>query len=144
MEVVECTSVIKFIYLKDRLSKETFDEMKEVYDDHVPLYNVVKQWHCQFNCGKTLLESAPVPGRPHSAIDDDITHKVEAVILEDRRITIPQLSQKVMINVGSVEKIISDHLHMQKLSTWRISWMLTAFQKQERVNVPRKRGGRFR
>nr|XP_027231757.1 uncharacterized protein LOC113823339 [Penaeus vannamei] len=45
----------------------------------------------QFRCGRRSVEKASIPGRPQSAIDEDIIHQVETVILEDRRITIRQL-----------------------------------------------------
>ncbi|XP_029650201.1 uncharacterized protein LOC115223668 [Octopus sinensis] len=57
-----------------------------------------------------------MPGQPHSTIDDDTIYKMEAAILEEHRITIRQLAQEVKISVGSVEKLIHDHLHMRKLS----------------------------
>lgn len=47
----------------------------------------------------------------------DIIHQVEITILEDRRITVYQLAWDDKISIGSVDKIIHDHLHllMQKL-----------------------------
>ncbi|XP_014774282.1 uncharacterized protein LOC106871999 [Octopus bimaculoides] len=103
--------------------------MKEVYGNDVPSYNDVKHWLRQFSCAWTLVETAPIPGRPRSALNDDTTHKVEAAILEDRRIR--QLTQEVKISVRSVEKIIHDDLAVRKLSARWILRMLTSFQKQE-------------
>ena len=134
MEPVEYRAVIRFLYLKDHITKETFEEIKETYGDDTPLCDVVKHWHRQFKCGRTSVETAPIPGRPHSAIDEDTIHQVEAAILEDRCITVCQLVQNVKISVGSVEKIIRDHLHMHKVSARWIPKLLTPFQKQERVD----------
>ena len=50
-------------------------------------YDVVKDWHRQFKCGLTSMETVPIPGRLQSAIDDAIIQQVEAAILEDRRLT---------------------------------------------------------
>ncbi|XP_014785636.1 protein GVQW3-like [Octopus bimaculoides] len=116
MEAVGCRSVIKFFYLKSRIPKETFNEMKEVYGDDLPSYEVVKRWYRQFKCGRISVKTAPNPGRPYSTSDDDTIHKVGSTFLKDHRITIRQLAQEMKINVGSVEKIIHDHLHMRKLS----------------------------
>ena len=99
--------------MKSGSTKQTFDEMKETYGDDASSYDVVKHWHDQFKCGLTStlfpgsslflprsredlgnevgrssVEKAPIPGRPHSAIDEDTIHQVEAAILEDRRITV--------------------------------------------------------
>nr|XP_027211108.1 uncharacterized protein LOC113804430 [Penaeus vannamei] len=43
-------------------------------------------------------------------------HQVETASLEDRRITVRHLAQDVKISFESVDKIIYEHLHMQKLS----------------------------
>lgn len=57
--------------------------------------------------------------------------------MEDRRITIRQIAHEVKISTGSVETIIHDHLHMQKVSARWIPRLLTPFQKQERVECSR-------
>lgn len=51
---------------------------------------------------------------PQSGTTEDIIHQVKTDILEDRRITVRQ--PDVKIGVGSVVKIMHDHLHTQKLS----------------------------
>lgn len=133
MDAVEYRAVIKFLYLKGRTPRETFDEIKEVYGEDSPSYDVVKNWHRQFKCGRTSVETAPIAGRPHSAIDEHTIQQVEAAILENRRVTVRDLAQNVKISVGSVEKIIQDHLHMRKVSARWVPRLLTPFQKQERV-----------
>ena len=92
MEPVECLAVIRFLYLKGRTPQETFDEMKETYGDNAPSYDLVKRWHREFKHGRKSVETTPRPGRPPSAIDEASVRKVEAVILEDRRITIRQIA----------------------------------------------------
>ncbi|XP_029648851.1 protein GVQW3-like [Octopus sinensis] len=108
--------------------------MKEVYGDDAPSNDIVKHSHRQFKCGRTSVKIAPIPGWPYSDIDDNTIHKVEAAILEDCGITIQQLAREVKINVGSMEKIIHDHLPMQKLFPRWIPLIFTPFQKQEQVN----------
>lgn len=61
------------------------------------------------------METTLFPGRTHSATDDDPTYKVEAIILEARRITIRQLAQNEKISVRPVEMTIQDHLRTRKL-----------------------------
>ncbi|XP_014782081.1 protein GVQW3-like [Octopus bimaculoides] len=110
--------------------------MKGVYGDDVLSYDIVSHWHLHLKCGRTPMDTAPIPER-HSAIDEDSIHKVEAVILEDHRITIRQLAQEVKVSVGSVKNIIHNHLQMRKVSAKWIPRMLTPFQKQERANCSR-------
>ncbi|XP_069971436.1 protein GVQW3-like [Penaeus vannamei] len=125
-----------------RTLKETFDEMRSTYVEDARLYNAVQHWHRRFRRGGRYMETAPLPGRPQSAIDEDTSHQVETVILED--LIVCQLTQDVKISVGSVDKIIHNHLHMQKLSARSVSRLLTPFEKEMNSfqgsfsHVPRK------
>ena len=93
---------------------ETFDEIKEIYGEDAPSFDVVIHWHYQFKCGRTPVETNTMPEVLQSAIADDTNQQVEATILDDRCITIRQLVQDVKINVRYVEKVIYDHLQMEK------------------------------
>jgi len=70
MEPVECRAVIRFLYLKGRTPKKTFDEINETYGDDAPSYDLVKRWHPEFKRGWKSVETAPRPGRPSCAIDE--------------------------------------------------------------------------
>lgn len=75
-----------------------------------------------------------IPECPQSALDEDTIHQVETAILEDCCITVHKLAQDVKISVESVDKVIHEHLHMQKLSAQWVPRLLTPFQKQEQVH----------
>ena len=86
-------------------------------------------WRCQtlaslFKCDRTSAENVLNPGRPQSAIDNTTIQKVEANIWDDRRITLHQPWQTspwgqyqtwilILTSIGSAEKIIHGHLHME-------------------------------
>ena len=76
MEPVECRAVIRFLYLKGRTPKETFDEMKETYGDDAPSYDLVKHWHREFKHGRKSVEIAARPGRASSAIERHLSVKL--------------------------------------------------------------------
>ena len=103
---------MRLLYLKSSTPKEVFDEMKAGYWEDAPSYDVVKHWHGQFKCGCTSVETVPIPGHPLSAFDDATIQQIETAILEDHRITEHQLVHEVKISMGSMEKIIYDHMHM--------------------------------
>lgn len=48
-----------------------------------------------------------------------------------RHVTTRDVAQNIKINVGYVEKIIQDHLHMHKISACWLPHLLTAFDKKE-------------
>lgn len=106
--------------------------MKDVYSDAAASNNVVKHWHCQVKRGRTSVKTAPIPGRSHSVVDVDRIHKVGAAILEVRLITIRQLTQDVMITVGSEEtKLFTVICTCGSCLYARLTRILTPFQKQE-------------
>lgn len=112
MESVDYQAMISFLYLNGHTPQKSFDEMKATYREDAPTYDIVKHWHGQFSWGQRSVEMVPIPGRPQSAIDKDTIQQGETTILEDCCITVHQLALDVKISVGSVDKIIHDHLHM--------------------------------
>src|SRR5258705_3392508 len=80
----------------------------------------------------------PPPPPPQAAIDEDIVNQVQAAILEDRGITVRKVADRVNISVGSVEKIIKEHLHMRKNISEVGSPFLTPFPEEVRVNSSRE------
>ena len=68
--VSEYRAVMRLLYLKGSAPKEALVEMKVVYGEDAPSYDVVKHWHRQSKCGRTSVETVPIPGHPLSAIDN--------------------------------------------------------------------------
>ncbi|XP_069983721.1 protein GVQW3-like [Penaeus vannamei] len=116
-------------YCNGRIPQETVDEMKATCGEDALSYGVVKHWHPQFKCRRYVV-AAPITGRPQFDTGEDTIHKVETSTLEDRRITIRHLAQDVKISVGSVGKIIHDHLQTQHLSARWVLRLLTLFLKE--------------
>ena len=67
---------------------------------------------------------------PQAAIDEDTVNQVEAAILDDRSITVRKVADRVNISAGSVEKIIKEHLRMQKLSARWVLLCSHSFRKK--------------
>ena len=97
IESVEYRAVMKLLYLISSTRNEVLDETKVVYGEDDPSYDVVKQWHGQFKCNCTSVETFPIPGHPMSAIDDATIQQIETAIWEDRRVTERQLVHEVKI-----------------------------------------------
>ena len=65
-----------------------------------PPYDVFKDWHRQFKCGRTSVETVTIPDRPQSAIDNATIQQDGAAILEARRVTVRQQANEVKISGG--------------------------------------------
>ena len=107
IESVEYRTVMRLLYLKDSTPKEVLDEMKAVYGEDVPLYDVVKHWHGQFGgqfkCGRTSVETVPFSGHPCPPLMMLGTiQQIETATLENRRVTERKLFHEVKISLRFV------------------------------------------
>jgi hypothetical protein len=90
--------------------------MLAVYNNDCPSYDVVKHWCKQFKCGRLSIHDDPRSGRPSASCNDDMIHKVEKMILEDRRVKVKNIAAELGISQGSVFDIIHGELNMTKVS----------------------------
>ena len=125
-------AVIEFLTLEGRTPKEIHERMAKVYVDSAPSYATVKRWAVEAKHGRESLDDEARSGRPPSAVTPETISALEAMIMEDRRITIVQMSKALDISVGSVETIIHEHLKMNKVSARWVPKMLTIDMKMDR------------
>ena len=55
------------------------------------------EWYRRFKSGRTSIEDDPKAGRPSSSTGDDHIEKVRSVIRENRRLTLREVSEEVVI-----------------------------------------------
>ncbi|RUS85452.1 hypothetical protein EGW08_006785 [Elysia chlorotica] len=106
--------------------------MVEVYAEKCPNYSTVTHWVRKFKSGFLSVMDEPREGRPTSVVTEKNVSTVEGLVKQDRRITVKQLKSETRISVGSVEKILHDHLNLNKVSARWVPRLLTADQKKER------------
>ncbi|RUS68398.1 hypothetical protein EGW08_023840 [Elysia chlorotica] len=90
--------------------------MVEVYAEKCPNYSTVTHWVRKFKSGFLSVMDEPREGRPTSVVTEKNVSTVEGLVKQDRRITVKQLASETRISVGSVEKILHDHLNLNKVS----------------------------
>ncbi|RUS72383.1 hypothetical protein EGW08_019863 [Elysia chlorotica] len=108
--------------------------MVEVYAEKCPNYSTVTHWVRKFKSGFLSVMDEPREGRPTSVVTEKNVSTVEGLVKQDRRITVKQLASETRISVGSVEKILHDHLNLNKVSARWVPRLLTADQKKERAD----------
>lgn len=135
MEKSEYRAVIKYLHLKKLTPKEIHDDMTQTLGATCPSYSTVKQWCADFKRGRRSTEDEPRPGRPCEVTTEENVNAVLDTIMQDRRVTIRQLASHNSIPKTSVERIIHDHLHMNKVSARWVPRMLTEDQKRKRVVI---------
>ena len=100
MEQVEYQAVIRFLYLKGHTLEEKL--LMGRMPHHMTLLNT--------GITSSRVETDSIPEWPQSAIDENTVSQVEVAILEDCHMTVRHLAQDAKISMGSVDKIIPDHL----------------------------------
>jgi hypothetical protein len=76
----------------------------------------VKEWFMQFKEGQTSVESDECSGRPSTSRNQLVTDKMHSAVLDNRRITIRELSDDLGLPFGSVQSILTIFGHETHLS----------------------------
>lgn len=132
---IEQRAVIKYLVKKGLNATEIKNDMQEVLGESAPSYRVIAFWSSQFKRGRESIEDDPRPGRPVSCTTDQNVKKVEDLILRDRRIKLWQIATEMGISKERVGNIVHDVLGMSKVSARWVPKMLSAFDKQRRVQT---------
>jgi len=75
---------------------------------------------------------APRPGRPKTVTTPEIIGQIHELFLEDCRISVKSIAEKLGISLERVESIIHEDLDMRKLSAKWVPKCLNADQKRQR------------
>lgn len=132
---IEHRAVIKFLTKSDKSPKRIFEEMTSIYGESGPSHATVKKWSRLFKLGRESIEDDPRSGRPISVVTEENTEKVKKLVLEDRRIKVWQIAEALGISKERVGEILHQHLHMTKVSARWVPKMLTAFDRERRVQT---------
>jgi transposase len=93
---------------------ETFQLLTEAYGEDCMSHARVFAWHKRFSEGRESLKDDDRPGRPRTAVTDDI-EKVRDVIRKDRRLDVRALAEEVNLDRESVRRILREELNMRKV-----------------------------
>jgi len=137
MEKNEVRAVIKYFCLKKMSTKDIHADLVETLQDCALPYSTVARWCKEFKLGRTSTEDEHREGRPSTSHTGENVKKVEDLVLADRRVTIRYLAEVTGISYGSIQRILSDELHMNKVSARWVPRMLTAEQQKKRVDISR-------
>ena len=100
---------------------EICSRLKRQYGEKT-LSNVsVYKWSSVFKKGRETVENEPLECWPRTSLTGENSDRVHALIRENRRITVCELSGILNINDGSVKTNIKQHLQYSKVCT---RWIL--------------------
>nr|CAH7750037.1 unnamed protein product [Callosobruchus chinensis] len=109
--------------------------VKKAYRDAALSKTRVYQWFSSFKNGEMSIEDQPRPGRPSTSRNDENIEKINALVREDRRLTIDQLCEMSGISWSSVQRILSEDLYMRIVAAKFVPRLLTGEQKGRRLQA---------
>ena len=109
------------------------NELSTVFGDESPPLRTVQRWSKWFRDGREDVEDEERPGRPITETTTENIQQIQDLINEDRYVTVDELEEQSGISHGTIQRIISDHLQLKKITARYVPKHLTNFQKTERV-----------
>ena len=82
-------------------------------------------------------------GRPITETTSENIEQVRSLINDDSCITIDELEAQTDLSRGTVQRIVSDHLNLRKVTARYVPKYLTDFQKAERVRICKENLAKF-
>ncbi|PNF14690.1 hypothetical protein B7P43_G10269 [Cryptotermes secundus] len=131
---VEQRILIKFLIGENAPSAEIHHRLQQQYGEECPSRTRVFEWCKCFRGGRERVENEPHDRRPRTSVTKPNIDRADALIRENRRITIKELGAMLSISVGSVETV-KYHLHYRKVNGRWVPRTLTDVNKMMRMQA---------
>jgi transposase len=135
MDKTEYRAVIKFFVKEGLTPNEIHSKFIKVCGNSSPSFSTIKKWAAEFKRGRTSLEDDPREGRLKIATTPEIIEQVHDMVLDDRRIKVPEIAETIGISKERVGYILHEELDMKKLCARWVRPSLTADQKRTRIKI---------
>jgi len=130
----EQRSVIRFLRSEGVKPIEIHRRMEVQYRDACLSLQQVYKWSRKFLNSVSSVKDSPRPGQAHRVVTPEATAAVEAIMKENRRVTVHEIAAHLDMSHGSAHHIIHDVLQFHKVSARWVPRQLTA-ELKERVDA---------
>lgn len=134
---LEYRSAIRFCVLLGQSNQEILTNLATAYRDKCPSKSTILFWVAEFKRGRQSVEDEPREGRPATATNDTVKEKLEKLVMEDRRTTTRELSERLSISKGAVGQLLKD-LGFRKVVSRFVPRFLTPEMRDARMKACRK------
>lgn len=134
-ESVERRYCIKLCQKLGDNQTETIRKIKEAFGHDAMGRSQIQEWFNRFKERRTSVESDPRSGRPSTSRNEVVINTVHAVIMEDHRLTIHEISEELGISVGSVNSILKKDLGMWRVAAKFVPKLLSHEQQELRLSI---------
>jgi histone-lysine N-methyltransferase SETMAR len=119
------------------------DELRSVYGDEAPGLSTIERWSKLFRDDREEIEDKARPGRTTTETTTENIEQVRLLIDVDPYITIDGIQEQTDLSYETVQRIISDHLKLRKITARYIPKDLTDLQRAERVRICKQNLAKF-
>jgi len=95
----------------------------------------VFQWHTRFKTGRTSVDDDEHTGRTTSCTTPETVARIQQLIHQDRSRSIRDIVKEVGVGYGTCQRVLTEEFGMHRVAAKFVPRVLTADQKQQRVNV---------
>lgn len=92
------------------------DELSAVFGDEALSFRSIARWSTWFRVGREETEDEPRAGRLITEITPKNIEQVRSIISDDPCITIDELEAQTDLSHSTVQRIVSDHLNLRKIT----------------------------
>ena len=132
----EQCAAVKFSFLLGKSTAETIVLLNTAYGDAALISKTrVYGWFSRFKNGEMSIEDQPRSGRPATSRSDENVDKINVLIREDRCRTTDQLCEMSGISWSSIQRILSEDLHMGRVPAKFVPRLLTGEQRERRLQA---------
>jgi len=131
----EQRSVIRFSISEGVKPTEIHRRMEVQYGDACLSLQQVYEWSRKFLNGVSSVTDSPRPGQAHRVVTPEAIAAVEAIVEENRRVTVHEIAAHLDMGHGSAHHTVHDVLQFHKVSARWVPPQLTAELKQRRVDA---------
>ena len=128
-------AIIWFLWKEGARPIDIVNRLSAVFGNSACSQRTIYRWIDHFKNGRETLQDDLRSGRPNTSTNGLLIQLVKEMILQDRRVTVREISSQLSISVGSTEEIIHDYLGLNKISARWVPRLLTMVHKQNRVKA---------
>ena len=126
----EQRSVIRFLRSEAVKPIEIHRQMEVQYDDACLSLQQVYEWSRKSLNGVSSVTNSPRPGQAHLVVTPEAIAAVEAIVKENRCVTVHEIAAHLDMSQWSAHHIVHDVLQFHKVSARWVPHQLTAELKK--------------
>ena len=119
------------------------NELSTAFGDEAPPLRTVQRWSKLFHDGREEVEDEERVGRPITETTVGNIQQINDPINDDPHIKINELGTESGLSQGTIQRIISNHLQLKKVTARYVPKHLASFQKTERVRICQENLSKF-